>query len=74
MANKSWTFTVVYQSPEDADLTPAKRREESIQVASTSAKRALSKAVREICDDWDGLEAKDVLVLDVFRTQRYEEV
>lgn len=71
MANKSWDFTVVYQNPEDFEETPARRREESRQVTSTTAKRALSKAVREICEEWEGVEAKDVVVLDAFRTEKY---
>lgn len=74
MANKNWNFTVVYQNPEDFELTPAKRREEKLIVTSTSAKRALAKAVKDVCAGWDGVEARDVLVLDVYRSQRYEEV
>lgn len=74
MANKNWQFTVVYQSPEDAHLTPAKRGEEKIEVSSTSANRALSKAKKEILEDREGLEAKNLVILDVYRTQKYEEV
>jgi len=74
MANKNWLFTVVYQSPEDAHLTPAKRGEEKVEVNSTSANRALSKAKKEILEDWEGLEARNLVILDVYRTIRYEEI
>lgn len=72
MANKTWDFTVVYQNPEDLDETPAKRREETINVTATTAKRAISKATAEILDEWEGLEARDLVILDVFRTNKYE--
>lgn len=72
MPNKTWKYTVTYQSPEDQDLTPAKRREESIDVEATTAKRAISKAVTAILDEWDGVEARELVVLDAYRTDKYE--
>lgn len=74
MANKTWDYTVTYQSPEDADKTPAQRGEESITVEATTAKRAISKALKEIVDEWEGVEAKDLVLLDVVRTKKWEAV
>lgn len=71
MANKTWKFTVTYQSPEDADKTPMQRAEESVQVEATTAQRALNKAKVAVCEEWEGVEAKDVVFLDVYRTAKY---
>lgn len=70
MANKTWKFTVTYQSPEDADKTPMQRAEESVQVEATTAQRALNKAKAVVCEEWEGVEAKDVVFLDVYRPER----
>lgn len=72
MANKTWKYTVTYQSPEDADETPAKRREEAVQVEATTGPRAISKAKTAILDEWEGVEARDLVILDAFRTDKYE--
>lgn len=74
MANKTWKYTVTYQNPEDAELTPAKRGEESVQIEATTGPRAISKAKTAILDEWEGLEARDLVILDAVRTEKWEAV
>lgn len=71
MANRTWTYTVVYQSPEDIDETPAKRREETKTVQATTAKRAIAKATKDVMDEWEGFEARDLVILDAFREDKF---
>jgi hypothetical protein len=70
MANKVWPYVVCFQDPEDAELTPAKRREQSVQVDATSASRAISKAIVEIMDEWD-VEKRHIVILDACRSSKY---
>lgn len=74
MANKTWKYTVTYQSPEDFDKTPAKRGEEFVDVEATTAKRAIAKATKEIVDEWAGVDARDIVILDALRTGKWEAV
>lgn len=71
MANKTWEYVVTYQSPEHMHLTPAQREEEMCRVQATTAPRALSKAKKDILDDWEGVEAKDLVILDVCRAKKH---
>jgi len=73
-SNKSWEYTVTYQDPEDAEKTPAQRREESVSVEATTAARALNKAKTAIVEDWEGLAAKDIVILDVVRSKKWEAI
>lgn len=74
MANKTWPYVVTYQSPEDAELTPSLRREERTEVEATSAKRAISKALSDLTEEWEGVESKDFLILDAYRKPKYGRV
>jgi hypothetical protein len=66
MANKTFQYEVHYVNPDDLDLTPAKRRELSTSVSATSVPRAVSKAKKQILEDWE-MEARDLVIVAVFR-------
>lgn len=67
MANKTWKYVVSYVNPEDDDKTPAQRGEISLNVSATSVPRAVSKAKKDIVEEWDGLESKDIVIVECRR-------
>jgi len=74
MANKTWPYVVTYQDPTDAELPPSQRGEERVEVEATSAKRAISKALTVLVEEWEGVEAKDLMILDAYRKPKYGRV
>lgn len=66
MANKTWNYLVKYVNPEDLEKTPAKRGECTWTGQATSAKRAISKATKDILEDWD-MKTADLVILDAVR-------
>lgn len=68
MANKTWNYVVTYVNPLDLeDKTPAQRGEEQVKVQATSVPRAVSKAKKEINDEWEGLETSQIVIVECAR-------
>lgn len=68
MANKTWNYEVYYVNPEDLeDKTPAQRGEEVVKVQATSVSRAVSKAKKEIADEWEGLDNSQIVIVECRR-------
>lgn len=68
MPNKTWSYVVTYIDPGDLETkTPAKRAEETVNVEATTVGRALTKAKAAINDDWEGLEASQIVIVECRR-------
>jgi hypothetical protein len=68
MANKTWKYSVFYVDPIDLeDKTPAQRSEHELSVEATTVARAVSKAKKLINDEWDGLEASQIVIVECRR-------
>lgn len=71
MANKTWNYEVYYVNPLDLeDKTPAQRGEEVCKVQATSVPRAVSKAKKEITEEWDGLENSQIVIVECRRAAK----
>lgn len=69
MANKTWKYTVVYVDPIDLeDKTPAQREEHEVSVEATTVPRAVSKAKKLINDEWEGLDASQIVIVECRRS------
>lgn len=68
MANKTWEYVVSYVDPIDLEeKTPAQRGELEVKVSATTVPRAVSKAKAMINEDWEGLEASQIVIVDCRR-------
>lgn len=67
MANKNWDYVVSYVDPDTLHLSPGQREELDFSVKATSVPRALSKAKAEIKANHEGIEAGQIVVLDIVR-------